>query len=112
MALVPRTLEARGLDATPLIQAKLQRANTPQAQAVVGILDIILRDEVGHVAIGNHWYRWLCAQRGLDPEALYPRLVAQYDAPHLKPPFNDAARLQAGFSAQELAALHQAATRA
>jgi uncharacterized ferritin-like protein (DUF455 family) len=112
MALVPRTLEARGLDATPLIQAKLQRANTPQALTVVGILDIILRDEVGHVAIGNHWYRWLCAQRGLDPEAFYPSLVAQYDAPHLKPPFNDAARLQAGFSAQELAALHQAATRA
>jgi uncharacterized ferritin-like protein (DUF455 family) len=112
MALVPRTLEARGLDATPLIQAKLQRANTPQAQAVVGILDIILHDEVGHVAIGNHWYRWLCAQRGLDPEALYPSLVAQYDAPHLKPPFNDAARLQAGFSAQELAALHTTATKA
>jgi uncharacterized ferritin-like protein (DUF455 family) len=112
MALVPRTLEARGLDATPLIQAKLQRAHTPEALAVVDILDIILRDEVGHVAIGNHWYRWLCAQRGLDPEAHYPSLVAQYDAPHLKPPFNDAARLQAGFSAQELAALHQAATKA
>ena len=108
MALVPRTLEARGLDATPLIQAKLQRANTPQAQAVVGILDIILRDEVGHVAIGNHWYRWLCAQRGLDPEAHYPTLVALYDAPRLKPPFNDAARLQAGFSAQEISALHTA----
>jgi uncharacterized ferritin-like protein (DUF455 family) len=111
MALVPRTLEARGLDATPLIQAKLQRANTPQAQAVVSILDIILRDEVGHVAIGNHWYRWLCAQRGLDPEVHYPTLVAQYDAPHLKPPFNHAARLQAGFSAQELAALHTTATQ-
>ena len=108
MALVPRTLEARGLDATPLIQAKLQRANTPEALAVVGILDIILRDEVGHVAIGNHWYRWLCAQRGLDPEAHYPTLVALYDAPRLKPPFNDAARLQAGFSAQEISALHTA----
>ena len=112
MALVPRTLEARGLDATPLIQAKLQRAHTPEALAVVGILDIILRDEVGHVAIGNHWYRWLCAQRGLDPEAHYPSLVAQYDAPHLKPPFNDEARLRAGFSAQELAALHTTATKA
>jgi ADP-ribose pyrophosphatase YjhB (NUDIX family) len=100
----------RPLGAEYAHQAKLQRANTPQAQAVVGILDIILRDEVGHVAIGNHWYRWLCAQRGLDPEAHYPSLVAQYDAPHLKPPFNDAARLQAGFSAQELAALHKTAT--
>jgi len=112
MALVPRTLEARGLDATPIIQAKLQRAHTPQAMAVVDILDIILRDEVGHVAIGNHWYRWLCTQRGLDPEAHYPHLVALHGAPRLKPPFNDAARLQAGFSAQELAALHKTATKA
>jgi len=108
MALVPRTLEARGLDATPLIQAKLQRANTPQARAVVGILDIILRDEFGDVAIGNHWYRWLCAQRGLDPEAHYPALVALHDAPRLKPPFNEAARLKAGFSALEISALHAA----
>ncbi len=60
MALVPRTLEARGLDATPQIQAKLRQVGTPDALAAVGILDIILRDEVGHVAIGNHWYRWLC----------------------------------------------------
>jgi uncharacterized ferritin-like protein (DUF455 family) len=73
--------------------------------AVVGILDIILRDEVGHVAIGNHWYRWLCAQRGLDPEAHYPKLVALHDAPQLKPPFNHAARRLAGFSEAELAAL-------
>jgi uncharacterized ferritin-like protein (DUF455 family) len=107
MAIVPRTLEARGLDASPAVQRKLVSVGDHRAGA---ILDIILRDEVGHVAIGNHWYRWLCAQRGLDPEALYPRLVAQYDAPHLKPPFNDASRLQAGFSAQELAALHTTAT--
>ncbi|OYU72751.1 MAG: hypothetical protein CFE45_39215, partial [Burkholderiales bacterium PBB5] len=67
MALVPRTLEARGLDATPPMQARLAKAGDLRA---VQILDVILRDEVGHVAIGNHWYRWLCAQRGLDAEAL------------------------------------------
>jgi uncharacterized ferritin-like protein (DUF455 family) len=105
MALVPRTLEARGLDATPLIQAKLRRVDTPDAHAAVAILDIILRDEVGHVAIGNHWYRWLCAQRGIDAEAAYPELVARYAAPRLKPPFNMAARERAGFSAEELRAL-------
>ena len=102
MALVPRTLEARGLDATPPIQAKLRRAGDERA---VAILDIILRDEVGHVAIGNHWYRWLCAQRGLDAEALYPRLVAQYAAPKLRPPFNLEARRRAGFSDAEISAL-------
>jgi len=102
MALVPRTLEARGLDATPLIQAKLLKVDTPDATRAVEILDIILRDEVGHVAIGNHWYRWSCEQRGLDPVALYGELVQRYDAPKHRPPFNHEARLRAGFTEVEL----------
>ena len=102
MALVPRTLEARGLDATPPIQAKLSRAGDLRA---VAILDIILRDEIGHVAIGNRWYRWLCKRDGLDAETLYPQLVARHLAPRLRPPFNLAARRAAGFSDTELDAL-------
>ncbi len=102
MALVPRTLEARGLDATPPIQAKLRKAGD---LAAVAILDLILRDEIGHVAIGNHWYAWLCTREGRDAEALYPQLVARYAAPRLRPPFNLAARRAAGFSEGELAAL-------
>ena len=99
MALVPRTLEARGLDATPPIQAKLRKAGD---LAAVAILDIILRDEIGHVAIGNHWYRWLCQRAGLDPVAHYPALVSRYAAPRLRPPFNRQARSAAGFSEEEL----------
>ena len=106
-ALVPRTMEARGLDATPQIQRKLRQVGTPDALAAVDILDTILRDEVGHVAIGNHWYRWLCARQGLDPESLYDQLVRQYDAPRLKPPFNEAARRSAGFTEAELLWLQQ-----
>ncbi len=102
MALVPRTLEARGLDATPLIQAKLRKAASLPALRAVEMLDIILRDEVGHVAIGNHWYRWLCDQRGLDPVPLYGELVQRYDAPKLRPPFNEEARKRAGFTDTEL----------
>jgi uncharacterized ferritin-like protein (DUF455 family) len=102
MALVPRTLEARGLDATPLIQTKLRQAATPGALKAVELLDIILRDEVGHVAIGNHWYRWLCEQRGLDPVSLYGELVQRYEAPKLRPPFNEEARKRAGFTETEL----------
>ncbi|MES3003359.1 MAG: ferritin-like domain-containing protein [Pseudomonadota bacterium] len=102
MALVPRTLEARGLDATPQIQDKLRRVGTPAADRAVDILDIILRDEIGHVAIGNHWYRWLCEREGLDPVAHYPVLAQRYDAPRLYPPFNMAARKRAGFTADEL----------
>ena len=103
MALVPRTLEARGLDATPQIQQKLRQVGTPPALRAVDILDVILRDEVGHVAIGNHWYRWLCERAGLDPLAHYAALVQHHAAPRLHPPFNEEARLRAGFSPEELA---------
>lgn len=102
MALVPRTLEARGLDATPLIQDKLRKAGDLRA---VEILDIILRDEVGHVAIGNRWFHHLCRERGEDATTVYPQLVRQYEAPRLRPPFNEAARKAAGFTEAEMAFL-------
>ena len=105
MALVPRTLEARGLDATPLIQAKLRQVGTPDALRAVAILDIILHDEVGHVAIGNHWYRWLCERDGLEPVAHYAVLTERYKAPKLKAPFNEPARLRAGFTPAEIVQL-------
>ena len=102
MALVPRTLEARGLDATPPMQAKLAKAGDARA---VDILGVILRDEIGHVAIGNRWYRWLCERAGLDAEAHYPVLAQAYGAPRLRPPFNVAARRAAGFSEGEIEGL-------
>ena len=105
MALVPRTLEARGLDATPPMQAKLRRVGTPQALDAVEILNVILRDEIGHVAIGNFWYRYLCAQRGLEPVKTYAQLALQYGAPRVKGPLNLEARRHAGFTAEELSAL-------
>jgi uncharacterized ferritin-like protein (DUF455 family) len=77
----------------------------------VAILDIILRDEIGHVAIGNRWYRWACAREGLDPVTHYRGLVARYEAPRLRPPFNREARRQAGFSDEELAELDDRAGR-
>lgn len=102
MALVPRTLEARGLDASPPMKARLLAAGDAAAAA---ILDVILRDEIGHVAIGNHWYRWLCTQRQLDPVASYAQLASRYGAPRLRPPFNVEARRQAGFTGEEIARL-------
>ena len=105
MALVPRTLEARGLDATPPMQAKLRKVATPQALKAVEILNVILHDEIGHVAIGNHWYRYLCTQRGLDPVAHYAVLARQFDAPRIKGPLNLTARRKAGFEEVELALL-------
>ncbi|RKP46646.1 ferritin-like domain-containing protein [Pararobbsia silviterrae] len=105
MALVPRTLEARGLDAAPPMRAKLAQAGD---EVAARILDIILRDEIGHVAVGNRWYRYLCAQRGADPHLTYAKLARQFKAPDLKGPFNVDARRLAGFTDVELDALVQA----
>lgn len=100
MALVPRVLEARGLDATPAIAHKLQQIGDTRA---VGILDIIARDEIGHVAVGSRWFAYLCAQRGRDPAATFRALLHEYDIPAPRLPINLAARRQSGFSELELA---------
>ena len=102
IALVPRTLEARGLDASPAVRNKLISVGDRRAGE---ILDVILQDEIGHVACGNRWYRYLCQQRGLDSISQYADLTTQYDAPTLRPPFNFDARRKAGFEQAELDAL-------
>ena len=99
MALVPRLMEARGLDVTPDIQRKLTGYGDRTGAA---ILDIILRDEIGHVAAGDRWFRWLCAQRGVDAEATYRELVSAPGVPRPRRPFNETARLAAGFTSAEL----------
>jgi uncharacterized ferritin-like protein (DUF455 family) len=99
IALVPRTMEARGLDASPQLRAKLAQVGDVPATE---ILDIILRDEIGHVAIGNYWFNWLCEQSDLEPVYTYRQLAEQYSAPKLRPPFNMDARRQAGFTEVEL----------
>jgi uncharacterized ferritin-like protein (DUF455 family) len=108
MALVPRLLEARGLDVTPDIQRKLRGYGDA---AGADILDIILRDEIGHVAAGDRWFRYLCAERGLQPEAAFQNLLNSPGVPRPRRPFNETARLAAGFSAQELAELDAAEAR-
>lgn len=99
LALVPRTLEARGLDASPPMRDKLAQVGDHDSAE---ILDVILHDEIGHVAIGNYWYRFVCEQRGLDPLQTYELLAQKYDAPRLRGPFNLDARRQAGFDEREL----------
>ncbi|OOF41065.1 hypothetical protein BKK47_02000 [Rodentibacter mrazii] len=99
MALVPRVLEARGLDATPVLQEKIaQRKDF----AAVDILDIILRDEIGHVYIGNHWYHALSAKRGLDAMKCFTELLHKYRIVIFKGAINTDARIQAGFTQYEL----------
>jgi len=102
MALVPRTLEARGLDASPQVRAKFVAAGDVASAAIV---DVILRDEIGHVARGDRWFRHLCAERGLEPESSYRALVQQHIRSPWCGPFHCSARRAAGFSEGELRAL-------
>jgi len=102
MALVPRCLEARGLDVNPGIKARLLDNGDEEGAAS---LDIILRDEIGHVAIGNRWFLFLCEQRGLEPMTTYNGLINEYMQGPLRPPFHIEARREAGFSEEELAYL-------
>jgi len=102
VALVPRTLEARGLDASPAVMHKLRSSGDAAGAAII---EILLRDEIGHVRIGNRWYGYLCARDGLDPVVTYETLALRYRAPQPRGPFNLAARSAAGFSPVELAAL-------
>lgn len=99
MALVPRVLEARGLDVTPGILKRLRQAGDNTA---VDALTVILRDEIGHVEIGSRWYRYLCEQRGVDAETKFAELLKDYMPGQIKKPFHYAARRQAGFSDREM----------
>jgi len=104
MALVPRVMEARGLDVTPLMIKKFSQADDASA---VAILEQIYQDEIDHVRIGNYWYQLLCEQQGLAAEATFRTLIDRYMGGKLRGPFNWPARIEAGFAAEELSSLEQ-----
>jgi uncharacterized ferritin-like protein (DUF455 family) len=99
MALVPRVLEARGLDVTPGMIVKLRSLGD---SATVAILETILREEVAHVAAGSRWYRWYCERAGIDPAPRFRELLGEYARAVLYGPFNFEARSAAGFDDEEL----------
>ncbi len=104
LALVPRLLEARGLDVSPAIRDKLRAAGDHDS---ADVLQVILDDEIGHVAIGNRWFNEVCNNEGIEPIAAFERCLKEYSAPTPRSPFNFEARTQAGFSDEELAWLLQ-----
>ncbi len=106
MALVPRALEARGLDVTPAILQRLRKTGDARA---VNALEIILRDEIGHVEIGTRWFRYLCEQRDLPADATFVQLLQEYLHGQVKRPFHYEARKQAGFSELEMQHLEEMA---
>ena len=95
--MVPLVLEARGLDVTPEMICRLERAGDAGSAA---ILRRVYEDEIGHVAVGARWFERLCRERGLDPEAAFHERVRRYFKGALKPPFNRAARDSAGLPAE------------
>lgn len=95
LAVVPLILEARGLDVTPALQAKMRETGDHTSAEV---LDIIYNDEKGHVAVGAKWFRFLCAREKKDPSATFKELVRTNFRSPLKPPFNDIARAEAGLT--------------
>jgi uncharacterized ferritin-like protein (DUF455 family) len=99
MALVPRVLEARGLDATPAIQKRFKNSNLSR---MVELLDIIFKDEINHVKIGNYWFHQLCQQRNIDPLKTFEKLILKHIGEPLRGPFNLEARKLADFSQAEL----------
>ena len=100
LAMVPRCMEARGLDVTPAIIAKFKQLGDDSS---VALLNRILTDEIGHVERGSYWFKFVCEQQGLDPEAKYRQLIKQYyQGGKPKGPFNREMRIIAGFSTTEL----------
>lgn len=104
MALVPRVLEARGLDVTPGMIDRLRAVGDSQT---VAILAIILEEEIAHVQIGSRWFKWWCVQRSLEPEQTFLELLGKYYGGAVRGPFNHDARLRAGFTAFELDCLEK-----
>jgi len=108
MALIPRVMEARGLDVTPMIQKKFMNVGDQQT---VDILGIILSDEIAHVEAGSRWFRFLCEQQGLDAEKTYISLVQKYMKGDMHCPMHFQARLEAGFTESELETLQELCKR-
>ena len=106
MALVPRVLEARGLDVTPAMMDKLRKTGDLRA---VEILELILREEVDHVRVGTRWFNYLCQQRSLSPYDTFKELLETYFNGEIRGPFHTQARLKAGFSEAEMALLESRA---
>lgn len=99
MALVPRVLEARGLDVTPAMIGKLEKAGEQQ---LVEILELIHKEEIGHVLIGTRWFNYVCEQRQLSPLIIFTGLLDKHMNGAIMGPFDQDSRAKAGFTEDEM----------
>jgi uncharacterized ferritin-like protein (DUF455 family) len=99
MALVPRVLEARGIDAVPELQKKITHIKDTRGAE---ILAIIHHDEITHVKYGDIWFKYICDERKLDYTDTFFTILDKYAAPKIRGAFNRPGRKLAGFSDLEL----------
>ena len=99
LALIPRFMEARGLDVTPGMIERLDQLNDQES---ISVLRVIYDEEIGHVSLGSDWFKFECSRRALDPEATYFSLLQRYELGAVRGPFNREARIRAGFSEEEI----------
>lgn len=112
MAVIPRHYEAGGLDVNPQIVKKLRnQAKSPLIVRIIEVLDVIESEEIDHVRKGDFWFRWLCAQRGLEPTETFREILDRYALHRHKPHMNIQARKAAGFACEELLSLGAKACR-
>lgn len=99
MALVPRVLEARGIDVSPGLKRNFEQFGAHDAAAA---MDTIYHDEIEHVRIGNHWFHWCCERANREPRGTFESLIREYMRGRIKGPFDREGRLHAGFTEEEL----------
>lgn len=104
MAVVPRYLEANGLDATPLILKKLKKLpKNDMVEKIVDTLTIILDEEIDHVRKGDVWFSYACEQEQQEKSIYFEIIKKYYPRGFLRPnDLNLEARKEAGFSCSEL----------
>lgn len=106
MALVPRVLEARGIDVSPGLRRSFEQVGANDAAAA---MDVVYHDEIEHVRIGNRWFHWCCERANREPRGTFEALIREYMQGRIKGPFDREGRLHAGFTEEELDDIEQLA---
>ncbi len=114
IALVPRGMEAVGLDVNPFLYAKVQASSHPIKEDLLGVLEMILQEEISHVSKGNFWFHYLCEKQNIPKKErakTYLEILKKYhfSFPKANASFNTQARIQAGFTKEELTLLKDCA---
>lgn len=103
MAVIPRSMEANGLDANLQMTTKINKLKPdPFLIKLLDALKVIETDEISHVQKGDRWFKYACKLQNLDPEATYIQILKDRGGGNIKRTMHIEARKEAGFSCSEL----------